>query len=81
MSSENTPILAATIPAFELFMSSWEAMMEDTDLEAKNVASIISLGLSVQKDTTINKFGDTDAYIIAMCECIVVYLIGIISKC
>ncbi|KAJ7080723.1 hypothetical protein C8R43DRAFT_849144, partial [Mycena crocata] len=23
MSSENTPILAATIPAFELFMSSW----------------------------------------------------------
>ncbi|KAJ6586187.1 hypothetical protein B0H17DRAFT_866813, partial [Mycena rosella] len=26
MSSENTPILAATIPAFELFISSWEAM-------------------------------------------------------
>ncbi|KAJ6506542.1 hypothetical protein C8R45DRAFT_785975, partial [Mycena sanguinolenta] len=26
MSSENTPILAGAIPAFELFISSWKAM-------------------------------------------------------
>ena len=73
MSSENTPILAATIPAFELFMSSWEAMSADTDLEGENVASIISPGLDIA-NKYYNKFADTNAYIIAMCKFIVVYL-------
>ncbi|KAF8139565.1 hypothetical protein K438DRAFT_706885 [Mycena galopus ATCC 62051] len=46
MSSENTPILAATIPAFELFPSAWEAMKADVDLAKENIASIITPGFS-----------------------------------
>jgi hypothetical protein len=75
MSSENTPILAAIVPDFGLFVSSREAIMDDPDLEEENVASLISPGLSVAK-RYYNKFGDTDAYIIAMCERTVVYLLA-----
>jgi hypothetical protein len=67
MSAENTPVLAATIPAFELFMSSWESMLDDSDLEDENVAQIISPGLDIAKKY-YNKFADTDAYLIAMCK-------------
>ncbi|KAJ7127819.1 hypothetical protein C8R44DRAFT_616511, partial [Mycena epipterygia] len=69
MSSENTPILAATIPAFELFISSWEAMIADSDLEDQNIANIISPGLEIARKY-YDKFDNTDAYIIAMCESI-----------
>ncbi|KAJ6545617.1 hypothetical protein B0H19DRAFT_955687, partial [Mycena capillaripes] len=67
MSSENTPILAGTIPAFELFMSAWETMKADEDLAEENVASIITPGLNVAK-SYYKKLGDSDAYIIAMCK-------------
>ena len=67
MSSENTPILAGTIPVFELFMSSWEVMLDDPVLEDENVARIIQPGLDIAKKY-YNKFGDTDAYIISMCK-------------
>ncbi|KAJ7130434.1 hypothetical protein C8R44DRAFT_549780, partial [Mycena epipterygia] len=67
MSSESTPILAATIPAFELFMSSWETMKADSDLEEENIADLISPGLVIAQKY-YDKFADTDAYIIAMCE-------------
>jgi hypothetical protein len=42
MSLENTPILAATIPAFDLFLSAWEAMKADNDLAVENFASILT---------------------------------------
>jgi hypothetical protein len=50
MSSENTPILAVTIPAFELFLSAWEAIKTDNDLAVENVGSIISPGLNIAKN-------------------------------
>ncbi|KAJ6559295.1 ribonuclease H-like domain-containing protein, partial [Mycena sp. CBHHK59/15] len=65
MSSENTPILAGTIPAFELFMSSWQAMLDDPVLEDESIAQIVQPGLNVA-EKYYNKFGDTDAYIISM---------------
>ena len=68
MSSENTPILAATILAFELFLSAWEAMKTDRDLAEENVASIIAPGLTLAK-SYYKKLDDSNAYIIAMCEC------------
>jgi hypothetical protein len=67
MSAENTPILAGSIPAFELFMAAWNAMLTDADLQAENLSKFIDPGLAVA-NTYYNKMGDTDAYIIAMCE-------------
>ncbi|KAJ7667368.1 hypothetical protein B0H17DRAFT_255021 [Mycena rosella] len=67
MSSESTPILAATTPAFELFMSSWESMKADSDLEEENIVDLISPGLIIVRKY-YDKFADTNAYIIAMCE-------------
>ncbi|KAJ7750263.1 hypothetical protein B0H16DRAFT_1843275 [Mycena metata] len=66
MSSENTPILAATIPAFELFLSAWEAMKVDQDLAEANVAPIITPGLNLAK-SYYKKLDDSKAYILAMC--------------
>lgn len=67
MSAENTPILAGSIPAFELFMAAWNAMLADADLKEENISKFIDPGLAVA-NTYYNKMGDTDAYIIAMCE-------------
>ncbi|KAJ6449125.1 ribonuclease H-like domain-containing protein [Mycena sanguinolenta] len=47
MSSENTPILAAAIPAFELFMKSWNSMLTDPLLANKNIQQLIAPGLAV----------------------------------
>jgi hypothetical protein len=68
MSAEDTPILSGAIPAFELFMSSWQSMVNDADLEAENVARFIRPGLAIATKY-YKKFDDTDAYIIAMCKC------------
>ncbi|KAF8156178.1 hypothetical protein K438DRAFT_1777601 [Mycena galopus ATCC 62051] len=68
MSSENTPILPATIPAFELFTSAWEAMKADGDLVEENVVSIITPGLDLARKYC-KKLEASNAYIIAMCEC------------
>jgi hypothetical protein len=68
MSSENTPILAATVPAFELFVSAWETMTADPDLALEDVASIISPGLNIAKNY-YRKLDDSDAYVISMCAC------------
>ncbi|KAJ6617266.1 hypothetical protein B0H10DRAFT_1797772 [Mycena sp. CBHHK59/15] len=67
MSAENTPILAGSIPAFELFISSWKSMLADTDLQNENIAKFIQPGLDIATNY-YNKMGDTDAYIIAMCK-------------
>jgi hypothetical protein len=69
MSAEDTPILSGAIPAFELFMSSWKSMVADSDLVAENAAQFIQPGLAIA-NKYYTKFDDTDAYIIAMCECI-----------
>lgn len=66
MAAENTPMLAATIPAFELFVNSWEAMKADPVLSALNITHLIDAGLAIA-EKYYNKFNDTDAYIIAMC--------------
>ncbi|KAJ7478434.1 hypothetical protein FB451DRAFT_1131681 [Mycena latifolia] len=66
MSSENTPILASAIPAFELFIASWKAMLNDADLRSENIGNFIRPGLAIA-EKYYNKMADTDAYIIAMC--------------
>ncbi|KAJ7477563.1 hypothetical protein FB451DRAFT_1173109 [Mycena latifolia] len=63
MSAENTPILAGSIPAFELFISSWKSMLADPDLQKENIAKFIQPGLDIAMNY-YNKMGDTDAYII-----------------
>ncbi|KAJ6564391.1 hypothetical protein B0H19DRAFT_1258844 [Mycena capillaripes] len=65
MSAENTPLLAAAIPSFELFMASWNAMLAAEDLKAENIEKFIQPGLAIATKY-YNKMGDTDAYIIAM---------------
>jgi hypothetical protein len=67
MSAENTPILAGSIPAFELFISSWKSMLADTDLQNENIAKFIQPGLDITTNY-YNKMGDTDTYIIAICK-------------
>jgi hypothetical protein len=67
MAVENTPMLAATIPAFELFLSSWKAMQEDPDLANANIVALIKPGLELAKKY-YTKMGDTDAYVISMCK-------------
>ncbi|KAJ7195321.1 hypothetical protein GGX14DRAFT_366857 [Mycena pura] len=66
MAAENTPMLAAAIPAFELFVNSWEAMKADNELELQNVTQFIEPGLAIA-EKYYNKFEDTDAYLISMC--------------
>jgi len=68
MSAEDTPILSGAIPAFELFMSLWQSMVNNVDLEAENVKQFIRPGLAIATKY-YKKFDDTDAYIIAMCKC------------
>jgi hypothetical protein len=67
VSAENTPILTSSIPAFKLFMAAWNAMLADADLKEENISKFIDPGLTVA-NTDYNKMGDTDAYIITMCE-------------
>jgi hypothetical protein len=67
MSAESTPVLAGAIPSFELFMSAWQAVLADIDLQQENVGKFIWPGLAIA--TKYNKMGDTDMYIITMCKC------------
>jgi hypothetical protein len=59
MSTENTPILAGSIPAFELFISSWKSMLADTDLQNENIAQFIQPSLDIATNY-YKKMGDTD---------------------
>jgi hypothetical protein len=68
MSAESTPVLAGAIPSSELFMSAWQAMLADIDLQQENVGKFMWPGLVIATKY-YNKMGDTDAYIIAMCKC------------
>ncbi|KAJ7204185.1 hypothetical protein GGX14DRAFT_647776 [Mycena pura] len=58
-------MLAATIPAFELFIKSWKSMKADVDLRNQNVRQLIAPGLTVA-ESYYNKMGETDVYIISM---------------
>ncbi|KAJ7737491.1 hypothetical protein B0H16DRAFT_1466129 [Mycena metata] len=49
----------------ELFISSCEAMITDSDLEDQNIANIMSPGLEIAKKY-YDKFDNADAYIIAI---------------
>jgi hypothetical protein len=61
---ESTPILSGAIPAFKLFMTQWEIIMENHD----DLKKYIKPGL----DCTYKYYGRMDhtkAYIIAMRKC------------
>jgi len=63
MSAEKTPILSGAIPAFEMYMSSWEKL----GLEHPCLKDLIKPGL----DWAYMYYGRMDrtkAYIIAMCK-------------
>lgn len=63
MSGEKTPILSGAIPAFEMFMSSWEKLGR----EHSRLKDLIKPGL----DWAYKYYGRMDrtkAYIIAMCK-------------
>ena len=48
-------------------MAVWNTMLADADLKEENISKFIDPGLVVA-NMYYNKMGDTDAYIIAMCE-------------
>jgi hypothetical protein len=62
MSSESTPVLSHSIPAFEMFMTMWESMCKDKDTK-----SWVEVGLAWAKEYYI-RMDNTQAYIISMCE-------------
>ena len=63
MSFGTTPVLSGTIPAFEMFMSSWEQLTE----KHPRLSLWIDSGLA--KATEYYAWMDrTSAYIMAMCE-------------
>lgn len=61
MSAERTPILSGAIPAFELFMSRWEKLME----EHPHLEQLIKPGLE-WASMYYGRMDRTRAYIIAM---------------
>ncbi|CAK5276396.1 unnamed protein product [Mycena citricolor] len=65
MAWEGTPMMAEAIPAYELFISAWEAMCKDNLLAAEGLDEIIEPGLVIaEKYHGLMK--DTAAYAIAM---------------
>jgi hypothetical protein len=65
MSGEKTPILSGMIPAFEMFMSSWEQLAANHP----RLSPWIDIGMA--KATDYYKWMDhTSAYIMMMCECL-----------
>ena len=65
MSGEKTLILSSAIPAFEMFMSSWEQLA----VKHPRLSPWIDIGMA--KATEYNKQMDrTSTYIMTMCECI-----------
>jgi hypothetical protein len=62
MSAESSPILSGAIPAFETFMSKWEAMSEIPTLEP-----YITPALQAAY-TYYGRMDRTRAYIVSMCK-------------
>jgi len=63
MSGESTPILCSTIPSFEMFMTSWEDLLE----RHLNLAKYIEPGLE-WASKYYGCMDRTQAYIITMCK-------------
>ena len=63
MSSERTPILSGTIPAFELFMTAWEELGEKHPRLARWTKVGVEWAVKYY-----SKMDQTWAYVIAMCE-------------
>jgi hypothetical protein len=61
MSNESTPILAGTIPSFELFMTSWERLAEMHE----RMAPWINIGMEYAT-AYYGRMDRTRSYIIAM---------------
>jgi hypothetical protein len=66
MSREQTPVLSGSIPAFEIFMSTWEKLA----VKNPRLKPWIVIGL-VWATKYYNRMDNTKAYIIAMCESII----------
>lgn len=63
MSSETTPILSGLIPAFEMFMSSWEQLAE----KHPRLSQWINIGMAKATEY-YTRMDHTSAYIMSMCE-------------
>lgn len=64
MSSDASPVLAGTIPAFELFMTAWECLAE------KHGRLKLWIKISLEWATTYySQMDNTKAYILSMGEC------------
>jgi hypothetical protein len=64
MSSESTPILSGAIPAFEMFMTKWELVMEKNDKLKKYIKPGLECAYKYY-----GRMDRTNAYIISMCKC------------
>ncbi len=63
MSSDRTPLLSETLPAFERFMTLWEKIRD----KFPNLKPLIEPGLqSAYK--YYNRMDNTKAYVVAMCK-------------
>jgi hypothetical protein len=65
MSSESTPMMSGAIPAYEQFMTVWEAIRNTCDQPA--MKSWVQVGLD-RATEYYNRMDHTRAYIIAMSE-------------
>lgn len=62
MSQEKNPVLAGAIPAFEMFMTTWEKLGEQNS----HLKRWTDLGLK-WATKYYNRMDNTKAYVIAMC--------------
>lgn len=63
MSGESTPILSGTIPAFEVFMTAWEAVSK----EHPRLRPIVQPGLDCAYKY-YSRMDRTKSYVVAMCR-------------
>ena len=72
MSREQTPVLAGTLPAFEMFMSTWELLGE----KHPRLEPFINIGLSWARKYYC-RMDQTRAYIVAMGELLCILLLSV----
>jgi hypothetical protein len=63
MSTESMPVLSGAVPSFELFMTKWENLRT----RYPELKPWVDVGLHWAKKY-YTRMGDTDAYVVAMCE-------------
>ena len=66
MSREKTPVLSGSIPAFEVFMATWEKLAERNE----HLKPWIDIGLE-WATKYYKQMDHTNAYIISMCKSLV----------